>query len=79
MASTQKLLEVNFYDDTETGDHAIGEIDFGINGAIDKYIEQYGSDEIIKTLAYLIYWVEKKHREILEKRHQDESCGKSNI
>jgi len=66
MATTKMLLEVNYHSDTETGDSHVGEIDFGISGNLDEYIENYGKagvDEIINTLAYLIYEVQRKLRE----------------
>ena len=46
--------------------YQIGEIDFGIRGILDEYLKNYGyagKKNIIDTLGYLIYEVEKGFRE----------------
>ena len=66
MASSKQLLEVTYHDDDDTGMYHIGEIDFGIAGILDEYLEHYGyagKKDIIDTLAYLIYEVERMFRE----------------
>ena len=60
------LLEVNYHSDDETGMYQVGEIDFGISGLLDEYLEHYGyagKKDIIDTLGYLIYEVERRFRE----------------
>lgn len=64
MASTTELINIIFHHDTETGDHRVGEVDFTFNdGRLNDFIARYGKDELVKTLAYFIYEVEKRFRE----------------
>ena len=66
MSQRKSLLEVNYHSDDDTGISQVGEIDFGISGLLDEYLENYGykgKKEIIDTLGYLIYEVEKRFRE----------------
>ena len=66
MASRKELLTVSFHDDDDTGMYEIGEIDFGIYGTLDDYLKSYGyagKKDIIDTLGYLIYEVERRFRE----------------
>lgn len=66
MSKRKELLSVSYHTDTETGNERVGEIDFGISGTVKEYLKEYGlkgKDEIIKTLAYLMYYVEFEHRQ----------------
>ncbi len=68
MSETRTLLTVEYHTDTETGIHSVGEVDFGIHGMVDKFLELYGregKDDIVKTLAYLIYAVESRFSSIV--------------
>ena len=68
MSQTQKLLEIDYHTDSETGDNYIGEIDHGIViGNLDRYLKSFGQEgknAIISELAFLIYDVECRWREI---------------
>ena len=66
MSQRKTLLEVEYHSDDETGMYKVGEIDFGISGLLDEYLENYGyvgKKDIIDTLGYLIYEVERRFRE----------------
>ena len=66
MASTQKLFEVTYHDDDDTGMYHVGEVDFGISGTLDDYLRTFGLSgkiDLINTLGYLIYEIERKFRE----------------
>jgi len=66
MSQRKELLSVSYHSDDDTGIYQIGEIDFGINGILDEYLKHYGyagKKDIIDTLGYLIYEVEKRFRE----------------
>lgn len=66
MASRKELLNIGYHDDDNTGMYQVGEIDFGIVETLDKYLEHYGyagKKDIIDTLGYLIYEVERRFRE----------------
>lgn len=66
MSQRKLLLEVEYHSDDDTGMYKIGEIDFGISGLLNEYLEKYGyagKKDIIDTLGYLIYEVEKRFRE----------------
>ena len=65
MSARKPLLEIEYHSDDETGMYKVGEIDFGINGELDEYLEKYGYEgkkEIIATLGYLIFEVENRFR-----------------
>ena len=66
MSQRKELLSVKYHSDDDTGMYQIGEIDFGISGLLDEYLEHYGyigKKDIIDALGYLIYEVEKIFRE----------------
>ena len=66
MSQRKELLEITYHSDDDTGMYQVGEIDFGISGLLDEYLENYGykgKKEIMDTLCYLIYEVEKRFRE----------------
>ena len=66
MGQRKELLSVEYHSDDETGMYQVGEIDFGISGLLDEYLKDYGyagKKNIIDTLGYLIYEVEKRFRE----------------
>ena len=67
MASTKNLLNVEYHDDDDTGMYRVGEVDFGIYGTLDDYLKSFGSkgkNDIISTLGFLIYEVERRFREM---------------
>ncbi len=73
MSQTKKLLEVNYHTDDDTGMYKVGEIDFGIVGTLDEYLEKYGREgakEIILTLSHLIYEVNRRLVEKFEQKMQ---------
>ena len=60
------LLEVSYHDDDDTGMYSMGEVDFGIFGTLDDYLRSFGyagKKDLVDTLAYLIYEVEKRFRQ----------------
>jgi len=66
MSQRKELLSISYHSDDDTGMYQIGEIDFGIRGILDEYLKNYGyagKKDIIDTLGYLIYEVEKRFRE----------------
>ena len=66
MSQRKPLLEIEYHSDDETGMYCVGEIDFGISGLLDEYLKDYGyagKKDIIDTLGYLIYEVERRFRE----------------
>ncbi len=65
MASRKELLRIEYHYDDDTGMYKVGEIDFGITCELDKYLKVYGrkgKEEIVKTLAYMIYEIETRLR-----------------
>jgi len=74
--TTKALLTIDYHSDTETGDVKVGEVDFGICGELDNYLEHYGiegKNEIVKMLAFLIYEIERKFRE--QPSEKSKLCG----
>ena len=70
MSERRKLLTVEYHSDDDTGIYKIGEIDFGICGELQTYLESFGFEgkkEIVQVLGYLIYEVEKRWHEINDK------------
>ncbi len=66
MSKRKTLLEVQYHSDDDAGMYQIGEIDFGISGLLDDYLKNYGyagKKNIIDTLGYLIYEIERRFRE----------------
>ncbi len=64
------LLSVTHITDDSTGNYAVGEVDFGISGALDDYLKNHGEEgknNIVKTLDYLKGQVEEKWREMGKK------------
>ena len=75
MASRQKLLEVSAITDCETGMYEIGEVDFGINMSIEHHIRKYGHEEILLTLAHLIYEVKRTAAKLHLEEMPDAAAG----
>ena len=75
MPNREELLSIYYITDAATGDYHIGEIDFGINRGLKNYLQVYGEkgkEDLLKTLSYLIYEVERKYRAINANR---DFCG----
>ena len=67
MSARKPLLEIEYHSDDDTGMYSVGKIDFGINGGLDDYLRHYGlkgKQDIICTMGYLIYEVERRFREM---------------
>ena len=83
MSQKRTLLEVKYHSDDDTGMYRVGEIDFGIWGTLDEYLKRYGrkgKEDIVGTLGYLIYEVERKFREIPRPQSDGQSqCSRSVI
>ena len=62
MAQRKNLITLDYHYDTDTGIYEIGEIDFGVNGELDNYLEKYGRkgmDNILKTMCHLIWHIQQ--------------------
>ena len=71
MTETKELITVKTVTNTETGDHVVGEIDFGISGNLRIYLKKYGikgRDNIVKTLSFLNHMVYKTFDEVISDR-----------
>ncbi len=67
MASRTTLIDISYHDDDDTGMYEIGEIDFGIHGTLDKYLQNYGykgKNDLINKMSYLMYEIERRFREM---------------
>ena len=67
MPSREELLSIYCITDTDTDCYHVGEIDFGIHGELENYLQTYGQEgkeDLIMTLSYLIYEVEQRYREM---------------
>lgn len=73
MATTKELISFEYHTDSETGIHAVGEIDYNISvKALTDYLEKYGvdgRDEIVKMFGVLISKVHEYCRETTEPKH----------
>jgi hypothetical protein len=61
------LLSVTHITDDSTGMYGVGDVDFGISGALDDYLKKHGEkgkNDIVKTLDYLKGQVEEKWKEV---------------
>lgn len=71
MSQRKNLLEVSYHSDDEAGMYEVGEIDFGISGELDDYLERYGQkgmDNILKALAHLTWHVQQYGYPIIHKK-----------
>ena len=71
MAQRKNLISLDYHYDTDTGLYEIGEIDFGISGELDRYLEVYGRkgmDDILKTMCHLIWHIQQYGYSILRKK-----------
>ena len=73
MSNKKTLIEITYHTDDDTGTYEVGEIDYGIKSwLLDSYLINYkyqGKNEIIRILAYLIYNIENRYRELDEIHH----------
>lgn len=83
MSERKTLLEITYHSDDDTGMYRIGEIDHGIAGILDEYLKRFGQKgkkEIISALAYLIYEVEERFRNMPKpKPNEGQSMCAENI
>lgn len=74
MPKTKAIIILERVTDCDTGLYRIGEINFGIHSVeLDEYLKAYGYEgkaEIVKTLGYLIYEVEKRFRDLPQNNAQ---------
>lgn len=78
-ATTRVLMSVEYVTDHDCGNYRIGEGEFSIkSAALDDYLSSYGYEgkcEIVKTLSYLIYEVEKRFRELPPRAGQSQNAA----
>lgn len=70
MSERKELLSVSYHSDDDTGMYHIGEMDFGVSGRLESYIERYGYDgvkEILSVLGHLAWEVKTCFYEIQNK------------
>jgi hypothetical protein len=63
------LLSITVVTDDSTGIYTVGELDFGIHGRLDEYLDtdtRNRRDEILKMLGFLAYKVCEKSEKILQ-------------
>ena len=78
MAQRKNLLSIEYHYDTDTGMYSVGEIDFGISGELDIYLEKYGRKgmaEILKTMCHLIWHVQEYGYKIIKKKEELNTSG----
>ena len=66
------LLQVTQITDDSTGCYSVGELNFGISGTLDTYLEKHGikgRDELTSMLGFLIHRVHEYSNKIEEKKY----------
>ena len=78
MAQRKNLITLDYHYDTDTGMYQIGEIDFGVSGELDNYLEKYGRkgmDDILKTMCHLIWHIQQYGYPIIKKKENANDSG----
>ena len=63
MSERRTLFTISYHSDDDTGMYRVGEIDFGIHGELDAYIEHFGIEgvkDISETLIHLGWEVKER-------------------
>ncbi len=75
-AERRDLLTLYEVTDHDCGNYRIGEVDWGIRGSLDNYLERYGEkgrDELVLALGHLITIVNQQYRLQVERGQQEAS------
>lgn len=76
MPERNKLAQINFITDDDTGMHHIGEVDGGFHTfELRDYIQQYGTTELLKQLSYMQYQVINMERSL----RPEGECGAEQV
>lgn len=70
MADKHTLLTVEAVTDCDTGMYRIGEVDFGVHGALEHHIRKHGADDVLLTLTHLIWEVQQFKKKINAEQEQ---------
>ena len=71
MAQRKNLITLDYHYDTDTGIYQVGEIDFGVSGELDNYLEEYGRkgmDDILNTMCHLIWHIQQYGYPIIKRK-----------
>lgn len=83
MAQRKNLITVDYHCDSDTGMYEKGEIDFGVSGELDTYLELYGRkgmDDILKTMSHLIWHIQQYGYPIIKKKEESiNGCAENSI
>ena len=77
MSEKQELARIWAVTDDDTGMYRIGEVDGGFNGNLQHQIEKYGSDELLKQLAYMTHTVIEMQRKQNSRQAGGAVCAKA--
>lgn len=64
MSERRTLITIDYHSDDETGMYRVGEIDFGLHGELDSYIDHYGYEgvkELSNTLAHMAWEIRDRY------------------
>lgn len=78
MSQRTNLITISYHHDTDTGMYRIGEIDFGISGELDNYLEKYGRkgiDDILKTMSHLVWHIQQYGYPIIKRNENKNDYG----
>jgi len=67
MSERVNLLSVSYHSDDDTGMYRVGEIDFGVSGTLETYLDSYGQKgcgEILSALSHLTHSVIEANRKV---------------
>lgn len=59
MAQRKELITIAYHYDSDTGLYKIGELECGISGEMDNYIEKYGKDILLNYMDEVIKRIEE--------------------
>lgn len=80
MSKRKELITLEYHSDDDTGMYHVGEIDFGISGELDDYLERYGQkgmDSILKIMSHLIWHIQEYGYKIIRKNDAQENDCKT--
>ena len=82
MSQRKTLLKIEYHSDDDTGMYERGEIDFGVCGELDNYLEQYGRkgmNDILKTMCHLIWHIQQYGYPIINRKERNIKNGRKHL
>lgn len=75
MSERRTLITIDYHTDDDTGMYRVGEVDFGIHGHLDEFIDRYGYHGCVEIAAALMHMSYEVKKRLLDKSVADQGSA----